>query len=101
MLVVGVAFNDVLVMFVMDTASLESHILSKGRVWVPLGGFAGSDLLEHAVNLLEGKALGLRHQEVRVDERASAETSPDEEDRRPEVALVHSDHVRSDDGDDG
>ena len=67
----------------------------------PLGGGAGSSLLHHLVDLLEGETLGLRDEEVGVDEGASAETTPDEEDGGLEVALVGADHVGGDDSDDG
>ena len=67
----------------------------------PLGRGTGSGLLHHTVDLLERKTLGLRDKEPRVDEGASAETAPDEEDGRSEVALILVDHVGGDDSDDG
>merc|ERR1712137_443333 len=67
---------------------------------LPLGGSAGSGLLHHLVDLLEGQTLGLRNEEVGVDERTSAEASPHEEDAGLEVALIDADHVRGDDSDD-
>jgi hypothetical protein len=73
----------------------------EGLVGYPLGGGTGGGLLHHAVDLLEGKTLGLGNQEPRVDEGASTETGPDEEDGRSEVALVGVDHVGGDDSDDG
>lgn len=66
----------------------------------PLGRGAGRRLLEHAVDLLEGQALGLGDEEIRVDEAGGAERAPDVEDLGAEVALVLVDHVRRDDGDD-
>jgi hypothetical protein len=69
----------------------------EGLVGDPLGGGTGSGLLHHAVDLLERKTLGLGDQEPRVDESASTETGPDEEDRRSKVALIGVDHVGSDD----
>ena len=45
--------------------------------------------------------LGLGNEEVCVDEGRRAQTTPDEEDRRAEVALVGVNHVRRDDSDDG
>ena len=71
---------------------------SGGRL--PAGRGTGGGLLHHLVNLLEGETLGLRNEEVGVDECASAQTSPHEEDTRLEVALVDADHVRGDDSDD-
>lgn len=46
----------------------------------PLGGGSWGALLEHAINLLKRQTLGLRNKEVSIDESASAETTPDEED---------------------
>lgn len=59
-----------------------------------------SRLLEHAVDLLKGETLGLRDEEVAVDEANGAEGAPDEEDLGAKVALVLADHVGSDDRDD-
>ena len=67
---------------------------------LPSGRGAGRGLLEHAVDLLERQALGLGDEEIRVDKGAGAETAPDEEDLGTQVALVGSDHVGGDDGDD-
>lgn len=44
--------------------------------------------------------LCLGNKEVCVDERARAETAPDEEDRRSKITLVGVDHIWRDDGDD-
>ena len=52
-------------------------------------------------NGLKRLTLGLRNEEVRVHEGTGAETAPDEEDGRSQIALVCSNHVRSDDGNDG
>lgn len=41
------------------------------------------------------------NEEVGVDKGSSAETTPDEEDRRLKVALIRVDHVWGDDSDDG
>jgi len=73
----------------------------KGLVGNPLGRGTRGGLLHHAVDLLEGKTLGLGNQEPRVHEGAGTETSPDEEDRRSEVAFVRVNHVGSDDSNDG
>ena len=77
----------------------DTHLLSVGGAWLPLGRVAWGSLLEHAVDLLEGETLGLWHEEVGVDEAASAEGAPDEEHLGAEVALVLTDHVWSDDSD--
>lgn len=78
-----------------------AHGLGKGGMGLPLGRVAGGGLLHHLVDLLQRQSLGLRDQEVRVDKGACAETSPDEEDGRLEVASVLADHVGGDDSDDG
>jgi hypothetical protein len=78
----------------------ETHISSEGAVWDPLGGVAWVGLFEHAVDLLQGKTLGLWDQEVGVDEADKAERSPNEEDLGSEVGLVLVHHVWSDDGND-
>ena len=78
----------------------ETHLGSKGGVRNPLAGSAGVGLLEHAVDLLEREALGLRDEDVGVDEADGAEGAPDEEDFGAEVALVGADHIGGDDGDD-
>lgn len=72
----------------------------EGGSGLPAGGGTGSGLLHHLVDLLKGETLGLGNEEVGVDEGACAETAPDEEDRRSEVAFVGVDHVGGDDGDD-
>lgn len=77
------------------------HLSSKGGSGLPAGRSTGSGLLHHLVDLLERQTLGLGDEEVGVDESASAETSPDEEDGGLQVALVGTDHVGGDDGDDG
>lgn len=40
------------------------HLSGKGAVGLPLARGAGSSLLKHLVDLLEGKTLGLRNEEV-------------------------------------
>jgi len=70
-------------------------------MWDPLGTGSWSRLLHHAVNLLKRQALGLRNEEVGVHESARAETAPNEEDGRFEVAFVGADHVGGDDCNDG
>jgi hypothetical protein len=87
---------------IIDNALLENtlvvgHRAGEGLSWLPLGRVAGSSLLEHLVDLLQGQALGLGDQEVGVDESAGAKTTPDEEDRGAQVALVLTNHVGGDD----
>lgn len=82
-----------------DLASTNSG--GKGGVRTPLGRVSGSRLLHHLVDLLQGQTLGLGDEEVGVDKGAGAETTPDEEDGRLEVAAVLADHVGSDDSNDG
>lgn len=79
----------------------SAHLSGKGGSGLPAGRGTGGGLLHHLVDLLEGQTLGLGDQEVGVDESASAETSPDEEDGGLQVALIGTDHVGGDDGDDG
>lgn len=67
----------------------------------PLGGSSGSRLFEHLVDLFQSQTLGFRHQQERVDEGGSAETTPDEEYGRSQVSSGLTDHVRGDDGDNG
>ena len=43
---------------------IKVHLSGESAVGLPLAGCAGSSLLKHLVNLLEGKALGLRNEEV-------------------------------------
>jgi hypothetical protein len=78
----------------------NAHCRRESGGWLPLGGLARADLLKHAVDLLEGEAIGLGYEEVGVDEADGAEGAPDEEDLGAEVALVFADHVGGDDGDD-
>lgn len=93
----GLESLDLLVVLVaVDLA----HGVGEGLRGLPGGGLARGGLGEHLVNLLEGEALGLGDEEVGVDEGAGAQSSPNEEDGRLEVALVGSDHVGSDDSDD-
>ena len=78
----------------------ETHLGGESGGRHPSGRSAGVGLLQHAVNLFQGEALGLRNQEIGVDETAGAERAPDEEDLCAEIALVHANHVRSNDGND-
>lgn len=82
---------------VVELAGLFGEGLSRA----PLGRVTWRYGLEHGIYLLEGESLGLWHQKVRIYKGASAESSPNEEDGRAKVTLVLTDHVRSDDGDDG
>jgi len=83
-----------------STLLSETHISREGGVGSPLGGCAGSALLEHAVDLLERKTLGLWDEEVGIDEAENAEGTPDEEDLGTKVGLILGHHVRGDDGND-
>ena len=78
----------------------QAHLGGKRRVGDPLAGSPSRGLFQHAVHLFERQALGLRNEEVGVDEAADAEGAPDEEDLGAEVAFVGSDHVWGDDCDD-
>lgn len=78
----------------------KAHVGGVGGVGHPLGGSSGCGLLQHAVDLFQGKSLGFGDQEVGVDEADGAETAPDVEDLGAQVAFVLVHHVRGDDGDD-
>jgi hypothetical protein len=78
----------------------KTQLISKGSLRLPAGRGAGSGLLHHLVDLLQGETLCLRDEEVGVEEGAGTEGAPDEEDLGAEVALVRVDHVGGDDGDD-
>lgn len=47
----------------LDVLLGEVHLAGEGAVGLPLAGSAGSALLQHLVNLLEGEALGLGNEE--------------------------------------
>jgi hypothetical protein len=47
----------------LDVLLSEVHLTSESAVRLPLAGGAGSGLLQHLVDLLEGEALGLRDEE--------------------------------------
>ena len=66
----------------------------------PLAGLAGRGLLEHAVDLLERKALRFRDKEVGEDHTSGTGRSPDEEDLTLEIAVLRINHVWRDETDD-
>lgn len=78
----------------------KTHISGEGGVRHPFAGVSWGGLLEHAVDLLERKTLGLGDEEVGVHEADGAEGAPDEEDLGAEVAFGCADHVGGDDCDD-
>ncbi len=57
----------------------HAHISCERAVWDPLGRSTRCALFKHTINLLKRQALGLRNEEVCVDEASCAERSPDEE----------------------
>ena len=71
-------------------------------MWHPLGTSSWCRLLQHAVDLLEGEALGLGDEDVGVDNAEEAEGAPEEEDLGAEVdtAAVGGGEVGGDDCDD-
>lgn len=81
--------------------NLLAHSAGESLVGNPLGGVSWGSLFHHTINLLEGKTLGLWHEEVSVDESAGTKTSPYEEDAGFEVSVLLADHVGGDDGNDG
>jgi len=82
-------------------ALLHADLGGKGLVRLPLGRGTWRGLSHHLVDLLESKTLGLWDEEEGVDKGACAESTPDEEDGGAEVTLGWTDHVWSDDGNDG
>lgn len=66
----------------------------------PPGRSPGVGLLEHTVDLFEGKPLCLGYEEVSVEEAHQAKGSPYPENLGAEVAVLGVDHVGRDDGDD-
>jgi hypothetical protein len=80
----------------------EVHVRSESGGGLPLARSAGCSLLQHLVDLLEGKTLGLRNEEVGEEEGDAAKTSPHEEDVGAELGRVRSvsDEVGGDDGND-
>lgn len=93
--------NNRAVALLVDCATLSQASLDESVGRLPLSRCARRSLSHHLVDLFERQTLGLRDKEVSVHESDGAETTPDEEDRGAEVALVLVDHVRGDDGDDG
>lgn len=65
----------------------------------PFGGCTRSSLFHHTVDLFESEPLTFRHEEVGIYETADAEGAPQPEDVGTQVALIGSDKIRSDDGD--
>jgi len=80
----------------------HSHLRSISAVRHPLGTSHRRGLLQHSVDLLEGKTLGFWDQEIGVDEAECAERSPQEEDLWSEIntAACSGSDVWGDDGDD-
>lgn len=78
------------------------HLSRESGVWLPLARGAGSRLLQHLVDLLEGKTLGLGDEEVGEYEGNAAESAPHEEDVGAETGRVGAvgDEVGGDDTDD-
>lgn len=82
---------------------LDQFTLPEGRrvpevlVRFPRRALAGRHLFHHLVDLLEGEAPRLRHEEVGPEDAAAAQPAPDEEHFRAEVAVGWVDHVGDDD----
>lgn len=72
--------------------------LGVGGGRLPGSGLSGAGLLQHLIDLLKGKTLGLGNKEVGIDKATSAEGSPQEEDAGAEVGFVDTDQIRGDDG---
>jgi hypothetical protein len=54
----------------------ETHIGGEGAVWNPLGRFQSRGFFEHAIDLFQTEALGLKDEEVGVEEANGAKRSP-------------------------
>jgi len=68
----------------------HTHLRGEGAVWHPFSTSHWSGLLQHSVDLLQGKTLGLRDEEVCVEEAHDAERSPEEENLWSEVDAAAS-----------
>lgn len=81
---------------------VEVHVRSEGAVGLPLARSTGCGLLQHLVDLLKGKTLGLRNEKVCEEEGDAAKTAPHEEYVGAELRGVGSlgDEVGGNDTDD-
>ena len=86
--------------FVRGLQAARIRLISVSRVWNPLGRVARRRLFQHAVNLFQAEALGLRNEEVGEEDTSGAGGAPHEEDLGLEVAVVFIDHVGRDEADD-
>ena len=78
----------------------KTHIGSEGSVWYPSARLACGNLLHHAVDLLEGKTLGLWDEEVCKGDGYNAERAIHEEDLHTHVGLILVHEVWGDNGHD-
>lgn len=80
----------------------QVHLRREGGVRLPLAAGTRSGLLKHLVDLLKGKTLGLRNEEVGEKEGDAAETAPHEEDVGAKACGVRAvgNEVRGDNTDD-
>lgn len=78
----------------------ETHLGGESGGRHPFGGIAGVGLFQHPVDLFQCETLGLRDQEIGIDEAAGAKRAPDEEDLGAKVAFIRPNHIRCDDGND-
>lgn len=69
----------------------ETHLGSEGGVGDPGSGVARRHFLEHSVDLLEGKALSLRNQEICEENADDAEGAPHEENLGGQVGVLFID----------
>jgi hypothetical protein len=89
-LVRAAGLGNINVLNTIDLLLCHAHLSSEGRVRYPLSTGHGGGLLQHAIDLLESKALGLRDEEVGVDEAENAERAPQEENLSTQVNTTTS-----------
>ena len=78
----------------------HAQLRRKRRMRDPASRCPWCGLLEHLVDLFEGKTFGFGHEEVGVYEAGGAKGAPEEEHFGLKVCFVRVDKVGRDDGDD-
>jgi hypothetical protein len=80
----------------------KAHVRGESRVRHPLRGCTRGCLLQHAIDLLKGKTLGLGNEDVGEGERDEAQRAPHKVDLGAEVGIAFgsSDKIGGDNTDD-